>query len=159
MHGKRNGISRKICKSSGDAVNIGTFYKALTYAFLYKAEDEETDEILDMDMTVSIVREEKPSKLLRQLGEKYSVEQKSRGIYRVDGLPIPIQIVATKELDRDAHVWVSSLTRTMEKENVQRLLESCMGLEDYEDRKNADSVVNVASEAEEILIKSVFPQM
>ena len=145
-------------KSPGDAVNARTFYKALSYACLYKAEDEEADEIFDMDMTISIVREEKPSKLLRQLGKKYSVEQKAKGIYRIGGLLIPLQIVVTKELDRAAHVWVSSLTRTMDKENVQRLLDNCTGLEDEEDRKNADSVVNVASEANIGLFKKMIQE-
>ncbi len=50
-------------KSPGDDVNAGTFYKALSYACLYKAEAGAAD-IFDADTTVSIVREEKPVKLL-----------------------------------------------------------------------------------------------
>ena len=144
-------------KSPGDAINAGTLYKVLSYAYLYKAEGE-IAESLDMDMTVSIVREEKPLKLLRQLGERHSVEQRSKGIYRVDGLPIPLQFVVAKELDRNAHVWVSSLTRTMDRENAYKLLGNCAGLEDDEDRQNADSVVNVASEANIELFKKMIQE-
>ncbi len=66
-------------KSPGDDVNAGTFYKALSYACLYKAEADTAD-IFDADTTVSIVREEKPVKLLAQLGEKYSMTKKKAGI-------------------------------------------------------------------------------
>ncbi len=44
-------------KSPGDDVKTGTFYKALSYACLYKAEAGTAD-IFDADTTVSIVREE-----------------------------------------------------------------------------------------------------
>ncbi len=66
-------------KSPGDDVNAGTFYKALSYACLYNAEAGTAD-IFDADTTDSIVREEKPVKLLAQLGEKYSMTKKKAGI-------------------------------------------------------------------------------
>ena len=43
-------------KSPGDDVNAGTFYKALSYACLYKAEMGSVEEILDTDITISLVR-------------------------------------------------------------------------------------------------------
>ncbi len=64
-------------------MNAGTLYKALSYACLYKAETGAAD-IFDADTTVSIVREEKPVKLLAQPGEKNSVTKKKAGIYRID---------------------------------------------------------------------------
>ena len=133
-------------KSPGDDVNAGTFYKALSYACLYKAEAGAAD-IFDADTTVSIVREEKPVKLLAQLGEKYSVTRKNAGIYRIDGMIFPMQILVTKELARESHVWITSLTRTLSRENARELLDNCAELGSEEDRRNADSVVNVASEA------------
>lgn len=51
-------------KSPGDEVNAGTFYKALSYACLYRAEKDGASEDMDADVTVSIVREQKPVKLL-----------------------------------------------------------------------------------------------
>ena len=50
-------------------MNIGTFYKALSYACLYKSEAGNVSEILNMDITVSLVREQKPVILLEQLAE------------------------------------------------------------------------------------------
>ena len=145
-------------KSPGDDMNIGTFYKALSYACLYKSEAGNVSEILDMDITVSLVREQKPVILLEQLAEKYEVIKKADGIYRISGLLFPIQILATGELDPKTHVWVTSLTRTIDRIRTQRLLNSCSELEDDEDRRNADSVVNVTSEANIELFKRMIQE-
>lgn len=91
-------------KSPGDDLNAGTFYKALSYACLYKAEKEGTAESLDADITISVVREQKPAKLLGQLEERYAVTEKAGGIYRVSGALFPMQVLVTKELDRESHV-------------------------------------------------------
>lgn len=145
-------------KSPGDDMNIGTFYKALSYACLYKSEAGNVSEILDIDITVSLVREQKPVILLEQLAEKYEVIKKADGIYRISGLLFPIQILATGELDPKTHVWVTSLTRTIDRIRTQRLLNSCSELEDDEDRRNADSVVNVTSEANIELFKRMIQE-
>ncbi len=145
-------------KSPGDDMNIGTFYKALSYACLYKSEAGNVSEILNMDITVSLVREQKPVILLEQLAEKYEVIKKADGIYRISGLLFPIQILATGELDPKTHVWVTSLTRTIDRIRTQRLLNSCSKLEDDEDRRNADSVVNVTSEANIELFKRMIQE-
>ncbi|MCI8901967.1 MAG: hypothetical protein HFH76_15380 [Lachnospiraceae bacterium] len=144
-------------KSPGDDVNAGTFYKALSYACLYKAEAGAAD-IFDADTTVSIVREEKPVKLLGQLSEKYSVTKKKAGIYRIDGMIFPMQVLVTKELTRESHVWITSLTRTLSREDARELLDNCAGLGSDEDRRNADSVVNVASEANIELFKKMIQE-
>ncbi len=145
-------------KSPGDDVSAGTFYKVLSYACLYKAETEGTEEVFDADTTVSIVREEKPRKLLKQLEEKYTVNKKENGIYRISGMIFPIQILVTKELDREAHIWVTSLTRTLNREQAQELLVSCAGLNNEGDKRNADSVVNVASEANIKLFRKMIQE-
>lgn len=145
-------------KSPGDDVNAGTFYKALSYACLYKAEAGSVEEILNADITVSLVREQKPVKLLDQLGKKYEVTKKSDGIYRISGMLFPMQILVTKELNEKTHVWVTSLTRTMDRTRAQRLLNNCSELEDDEDKRNADSVVNVASEANIELFKKMIQE-
>jgi X-X-X-Leu-X-X-Gly heptad repeat protein len=94
-------------------VNAGTFYKALSYACLYKAEAGAAD-IFDADTTVSIVRE--------------------------------------------SHVWITSLTRTLSRDDARELLDNCAELGSEEDRRNADSVVNVASEANVELFKKMIQE-
>jgi len=145
-------------KSPYDEMNAGTFYKMMAYAFLYRSEKEGAEESLEMDVTATLVREEKPVKLLKQLGGKYKVTQEARGIYRIGGLPFPLQILVTGELDSREHVWVTSLTRELDRERAERLLESTMRLEDETDRKNADSVINVASEANRKLFREMIQE-
>ena len=145
-------------KSPGDELNAATLYKVLSYACLYKADAAGTEEILDADTTVSIVREEKPVKLLKQLSQKYTVTQKAAGIYRISDTLFPMQILVTKELNKNLHVWVTSLTRSLNQNTLQELLDHCAGLESEEDRKNADSVVNVASEANSELFKKLIQE-
>ena len=70
----------------------------------------------------------------------------------------PIQILVTKELDKDSHLWVTSLTKTLSREQVQGLLVNCAELYDEGDKRNADSVVNVASEANIKLFKQMIQE-
>ena len=145
-------------KSPNDDVNIGTFYKALSYACLYKSEAGNVEEIIDTDITVSLVREQKPVKLLKQLGEKYTVTKKTNGIYRIDGRLFPMQILVTKELNEESHVWVTSLTRTLSRKRAHKLLYNYSALKDNEDKRNADSVMNVTSQANIELFKKMIQE-
>lgn len=145
-------------KSPGDDVNAATFYKALSYACLFNAESTDIEDIYDTDTTISIVREEKPVKLLGQLHKKYALTKKNDGIYRIDGMTFPMQILVTKELDRKSHIWITSLTRTLSREDAQFLLGRCSELDNARDRENADSVVNVTSEANIGLFKEMIQE-
>ena len=145
-------------KSPGDRMDAGTFYKALSYACLYKDETENADDILNMDITVTLVREQKTEKLLRRLGEKYELTKRAEGIYRIRGMLFPVQFLVTSEMNREGHVFLTSLTRTMSREQAHRLLDKTSKLEDIEDRKTADSIVNVASEANIYLFKKMIQE-
>lgn len=70
----------------------------------------------------------------------------------------PMQIVVTKELNKNIHIWVTSLTRTLDRARAKKLLEICSGLEEDDDRQNADSVVNVSSEANIELFKNMIQE-
>ena len=151
-------------KSPCDSMNGGTFYKALAYACLYKDETahstavKDANETFHIDTTITLVREQKPIKLLNQIGEYYKVTRRSDGIYRIHGMLFPMQILVTKELDEKSHVFLTALTRTMSREQARRLLDNTSKLKDNEDRENADSVVNVASEANMNLFKKMIQE-
>ena len=70
----------------------------------------------------------------------------------------PLQIVVTKEIDKASHIWITSLTRTLNRERAQKLLQSYVALNDEKDKRNADSVVNVASEANMKLFKQMIQE-
>lgn len=137
----------------------GTFYKALAYACLYKDEmANSVEEAFNRDTTVTLVREQKPKKLLQRLGEQYEVARRSDGIYRIYGMLFPVQILVTKELDEKGHVFLTALTRTMSREQARRLMDEVSKLKNNEDKKNADSVINVASEANMNLFKKMIQE-
>lgn len=78
--------------------------------------------------------------------------------YAILGMLFPMQIVVTKELNKDIYIWITSLTRTLDRARVKKLLEICSGLEEDDDRQNADSVVNVSSEANIELFKNMIQE-
>jgi len=132
-------------KSPGDDLTIDDLYKVLGHACIYKSETGKLNEILDTDITISLVRESKPIKLLNHLSEKYEVEEKGTGIYRIHGLLFPIQILVTKTLDQSLHMWLCSLTRSMEYANAENLLTNYSSLEDMKDKQNAGVVIDFVS--------------
>ena len=69
-----------------------------------------------------------------------------------------MQILVTKELDKELHIWVTSLTRSLSTDQAQKLLGNCSKLNDETDMKNADSVVNVASQANIELFKRMIQE-
>lgn len=133
-------------KSPDDSMNIDTFYKVLSYACIYKADTGAVDEILDTDITVSLIREQKPMKLLGQLERKYRVKQERKGIYRIYDMIFPMQVIVTKELEESRHVWLKSLTRSMNIAQAERLLDSYDRLEGEKERAKAGVVVNLVSD-------------
>ena len=145
-------------KSPGDDLNLDTFYKVLGYTCLYKYETGSIDEVLDTDITISLLREDKPRKLLKQLSQKYKVEEKAPGIYRIDKMLFPLQILVTKELDSNLHTWLRSLTRTMKYEEAENLLHSYDGLKNTRDRLNGNVVVDFVSNVNETLFMQILKE-
>lgn len=142
-------------KSPDDKVNIDTFYKVLSYACLYKSDTGAVDEILDTDVTITLIREQKPEKLLGQLSQKYKVIYEGKGIYHIAGMLFPMQIIVTRQLDERLHVWLKALTRSMDLAQAEKLLESYDRLCDDEERAMAKAVVNLVSD----LNSGIFEQI
>ena len=145
-------------KSPDDALNIDDLYKVLGYACIYKSDTGGLDEISDTDITISLIRENKPRKLLGQLSAKYKIEEKAKGIYRVDGMLFPLQIIVTKNLDLKKHVWLHSLTRSMKYASAQNLFHNCEDLENTTDKKNAGVVMDFVSNVNESLFLQILKE-
>ena len=107
-------------------MDIDAFYKAGAYASLYKSYGDTVDAIKADDVTVSLVRETKPEGLFRYFEEhQYRIMNPCRGIYYVEGSVLfPTQIIVTKELEQEAHVWLRALSDSAEKQDMEKLLES-----------------------------------
>lgn len=145
-------------KSPEDSLNIDDFYKAGAYASLYKAYGKTTDAVGAEDVTVSLVRETRPEGLFRYFKEhRYFVSNPYGGIYYIEGnVLFPTQIVVTKELDEESHIWLSALSESMEKQSMVKLLESVEGLTEKADKEFADSVLEVSIGANKQVIEELI---
>lgn len=102
----------------------------MAYACLYKSYGSAVDERKADDITVSILREEKPEKLFRYLeSREIKVTNPHEGIYYVQEKHLfPTQVIVTKELDKENHIWLKSLSENLEKQGLKNLLERIGGI-------------------------------
>ena len=74
----------------------------------------------------------------------YKIELHTSGIYYVQGFSIPIQIVVTKELDSKNHESLKVLSRSAEKEDIQKFTEMARDFSEPGDKEKADAVLQVS---------------
>ena len=107
-------------KSPKDELNIDTFYKAVAYACLYKVLPNHVDEIPAEEITITLIRDRKPVKLMHELEKSgYGCKKETAGIYYVNGAMFPVQIIVSSELDTEMHVQLKALTNQLN-ETVMR---------------------------------------
>mgnify|MGYP001044686414 CR=1 FL=1 len=145
-------------KSPEDSLDIDDFYKAGAYASLYKSYGKRVDEVRAEDVTVSLVREGKPEGLFGYFKEHgYLVSSPYPGIYYIEGnVLFPTQIVVTKELEEESHIWLGALSERMKKQSMARLLKSVESLTEKADKEFADSVLEVSIGANKQVIEELM---
>ena len=144
-------------KSPDDHLNIDSFYKVGAYASLYKAYGKTVDERRAGDITVSLVRERKPSGLFAYF-KKHGITYTNpyKGIYQITNTVLfPTQIIVTKELNPKEHVWLKALSSQMEKQQMRELLEKIEKLDLTFDRELADSVLQVSVSANKQVVEEL----
>ena len=124
-------------KSPKDELNIDTFYKAVAYACLYKVLPNHVNEIPAEEITITLIRDRKPVKLMQEL-EKSGYECKNY----VSGVMFPVQIIASSELDVDMHVQLKALTNHLEESLMRQYLLQASTFEGRE-KNLADIVLQV----------------
>lgn len=144
-------------KSPLDHLNIDTFYKAEAYACLYKAYGKTVDERKAEDITVSLVRESKPTGLFAYFKEHgIAFTNPYKGIYHVtESVLFPTQIIVTKELNPKEHIWLKALSGQMKKQQMRELLEKIEKLDLKFDRELADSVLQVSISANKQVVEEL----
>ena len=111
-------------KSPDDGMTIDDFFKTLGYAYLYKGLGEKVDQIPLEELTISLFRAIVPKQLFNKLaGYGYAIEMQVSGIYYVQGLAIPAQIIVTSELELQNHESLKVLSKSAEKEDIQKFTE------------------------------------
>ena len=90
---------------------------------------------------VSLFRASAPKELLNQISkEGYIIEKQSSGIYYVNGLSVPTQIVVTNELNSQNHESLKVLSKS----DIQRFTELASAFTEPGDKEKADAVLQVS---------------
>ena len=130
-------------KSPMDELNIDTFYKTVAYACLYKVLPNHVNEIPAEEITITLIRDRKPVKLLGELEKSgYGYKKEAAGIYYVSGAMFPVQIIVSSELDVDMHVQLKALTDRLEESLLRQYLLQASTFEGRE-KNLADIVLQV----------------
>jgi len=78
------------------------------------------------------------------------------GIYTLQGINfLKMQIVVTEELDDDTFQWLSSLTDNLTEAKAKKLVGAAYGLKEKEDKRLAESIVQVLTSANEKLFEKM----
>ncbi|MDY6354164.1 MAG: hypothetical protein SPL66_05105, partial [Lachnospiraceae bacterium] len=110
-------------KSPMDELNIDTFYKTVAYACLYKVLPNHVNEIPAEEITITLIRDRKPVKLMQELEKSgYGYKKEAAGIYYVSGVMFPVQIIVSSELDVDMHVQLKALTDHLDETLMRQYL-------------------------------------
>jgi len=144
-------------KSPNDSLNYDVFLKGVAYAYLYKSSEAHVDEILLEDVTLTFVRERKPVKLFKKLQkEKFIIEEKWPGIYYIikEGY-LKIQIVVSKRLSWENHIWLNSLSDSVNVQQAIELIEITEQLEKTDDKNYAESLWDVVETVNKEVIAKV----
>ena len=136
-------------KSPDDELNVDTYFKVLAYACLYKSQASTVNGIAAEDITISIVREQKPVGLLRWFEEQgCEIEQKYKGIYYIrTNFFFDTQILVLKELNPEMHLWLTSLSKKLSRPRAEKLLTTMNELSAKDEREYADSILEVVMKA------------
>ncbi len=136
-------------KDPGEHLDIDVFYKVQGYACLYKSYGKTVNEVSEDDITMTLIRETKPVGLFRYFNEHgYRLSNPDQGIYYIEGRALfPAQIIVSKELEPQAHIWLKALSGKLNKQNMRSLLERIKQLNGKYEKEMADAVLEVSMKA------------
>ncbi len=144
-------------KSPEDKLNYNVFLKGLAYVYLYKTKEEHIDDIHLEEITLTFIRQGKPVKLFKKLRqEKFIIEENEKGIYYIikEGY-ITIQIVVIRELSKENHIWLNSLSEHLEESHVIDLINTTQALKHNDEKIYADSLWEVVARINTKTIKEI----
>lgn len=106
-------------KAPGDYLSIDDFYKVYGYMMFYKSQNQKVDEIKIHELTITLVSENRPKKLIKHLKESgYQIEEFEPGIFYIKGGMIPIQLIITSELSEEENLWLRNLSNKVRKKKL-----------------------------------------
>ena len=126
-------------------VTIDDFTKTVGYACLYKSLAEKTDEIPLSEITISLIRERYPKRLMKAMADNgYTISEYCPGIYYVTGnLLFATQIIVTNYLGRE-HQWLRVLSAHAKEEDIISFAYASTNLTTQGEHNNADAIYQVS---------------
>ncbi|MDR1443878.1 MAG: hypothetical protein LBI94_03255 [Treponema sp.] len=132
-------------KSPQDRISLHSFYKTLGYSFLYAALHKANIN----NMTLSIIGNRHPRKLFKELQGR--VTERERGIYEVQGYPLLVQIVESRQLEAAENLWLRGLEGGLNVEVLGAILEES----EKRDRDRLGAYLHAVLEANPKTVKEV----
>lgn len=135
-------------KSPHDREGINAYFKVNAYASLYKiGEGNCTYE--PEDITITMIRRGKPYKLFKWfLRHGCRVDKAYEGVYYIRNAGFfRMQVIVAKELDEANHIWIRSLTDTMDRQQAEQLIYKSRELMDRPEAGYVDAVLQIAAKA------------
>ena len=144
-------------KSPDDHMDIDTYYKVNGYACLFKSYGEWVNAIKAEEVTISLFRHAKPQKLFQYFKRSgMTVSNPYPGIYYVEGKTLfPVQVVVTRELDIDKHIWLVALAGKLTEQQVEKILAKASQITNEREKRLADSVLQVCVAANKKIVEKL----
>lgn len=143
-------------KSPNDALSIDDFYKAISYASLYKSSGKVINQIPSNEVTLSFFRERYPRELFAALRrEGMTVWNYMPGIYYIEGNLFPTQIIVIRLLSEQAHESLQMLSSNLKRETAQAFLKKTEQFTTQGERNLIDSVLQVSISANQQLYNTL----
>ncbi|WP_455650211.1 hypothetical protein [Enterocloster citroniae] len=119
-------------KGMKDYVSVNDFYKVIGYACILLSNTKQVREILPSQITVTLAGSHYPQSLSNFLKRTYRVDMRLAypGIYYINGLLFPVQILVIRELSKEDNIWLSRLRSGLElDEDIEVLAKEYKGNE------------------------------
>ena len=136
-------------KSPNDEMGIDVFYKVIAYACLYKVSADTENNYKAEDITITLIRQRYPRTLVNYLKQQgFTVEKRFPGIYYVTGnILFAMQLIVSKQLESNEHIWLHSLQNNISQEDYQQLLLHVDTLDAKEKETYGEAILEVVSKA------------
>lgn len=98
-------------KSPKDYISIDDYYKVRAYAYLYKVLSGETNSISLDEITITLVSNRRPNKLIEYIknNTKINISKIDSGLYYIEDTDIKTQLIITKELSDEESTYLKVL--------------------------------------------------
>ena len=103
-------------KSPSKSHTVNGFFKVMSYAGLLQSGTRREREIPPEEITITLVGNHYPRKLIAFLKTRYGVrvENPYPGIFYIEGLLFPIQVLVQRKLEQGENLWLNCLRQDLD---------------------------------------------